>query len=74
MPMPKIVANTSTRTLSFDDNDENIFVGMTEKMPRSAPVILRGMRASMANSTSMLSADRPSNAPIFVIICSSAGR
>ena len=70
--MPKIAANTNTRTLSFDDNEANMLVGMKAKMPTSAaPLISAAYRASMANSTSTLSADRPSNAPMFVIICSS---
>ena len=70
MPIPKSTANTSTRTLSFDDNEANILVGMTAKMPTSvAPLISAACRASMANSTSTLSVDRPSNAPMFVIIC-----
>ena len=33
MPMPKIAANTSTRTLSLDDNEANILVGIRAKMP-----------------------------------------
>jgi len=35
MPMPKIAANTSMRTLSFDDNEANMLVGMRAKMPKS---------------------------------------
>jgi hypothetical protein len=75
MPMPKMIANTSTRTLSFNDSAENMFVGMTEKIPGSGPEVLGGMRfGSMANSTSMLSAERPTSAPIFATTRSSAGR